>query len=107
MKNMQIRADQPMPAGTYTFYFEVTIINAGREKYPPSPSPFRCPFQISVDANRQGAISIVGIGFCEGDARRRAMPGWTRGSWRYHSDGKKVSDGKTEDFYSDNMERET
>lgn len=90
-----------MPAGVYTFYFEVIIVNAGRKKYSSSPSPFRRSFQILVNANLQGPNSVVSVGFCDGDARRRGMPGWSHGSWGYHSDGKKFSDGKTGEFYGD------
>ena len=30
---LQIRADHPMPAGGYVFYFEVLIVDAGSKKY--------------------------------------------------------------------------
>jgi hypothetical protein len=32
LKRIQVRADHPMPAGNYTYYFEVTVVNTGIER---------------------------------------------------------------------------
>ena len=90
-----------MPAGAYTFYFEVTIVNAGKKRYLPSCCPFRAQHSELTNANLQGANSLIGIGFSEGTARRRGMPGWSNGSWGFLGDNGKTFAHGEKGVYSD------
>ncbi|RIB26953.1 concanavalin A-like lectin/glucanase domain-containing protein [Gigaspora rosea] len=57
-----IRANHPIPQQCNLFYYEVDIINEGKNK-------------------------IIGIGFCEKTVNlNKRMPGWENGSWGYHGD---------------------
>ncbi|OUM63879.1 hypothetical protein PIROE2DRAFT_43076 [Piromyces sp. E2] len=56
-----VRANYPMPYQCGLFYFEVTIINKGRNGY-------------------------IGIGFCTASVDLRKLPGWENNSWGYHGD---------------------
>ncbi|EPE29826.1 Ankyrin repeat-containing protein [Glarea lozoyensis ATCC 20868] len=58
----QVRTDHPMPFGLYSYYFEITVQQAGQE-------------------------SEIGLGFCTDDSERRGMPGWGCETWGYNSDG--------------------
>ncbi|RIB09571.1 concanavalin A-like lectin/glucanase domain-containing protein, partial [Gigaspora rosea] len=55
------RANHPIPPQCKLFYFEVDIIDEGKNK-------------------------IIGIGFCEKKVDLNRMPGWDDGSWGYHGD---------------------
>ncbi|RIB26133.1 concanavalin A-like lectin/glucanase domain-containing protein [Gigaspora rosea] len=56
-----IRANHPIPPYCKLFYFEVDIIDEGKNK-------------------------IIGIGFCEKEFDLNRMTGWEDGSWGYHGD---------------------
>jgi len=56
-----VRANYPMPYQCGLFYFEVTIINKGRNGY-------------------------IGIGFCTASVDLKKLPGWENYSWGYHGD---------------------
>ncbi|RIB02095.1 hypothetical protein C2G38_915210 [Gigaspora rosea] len=60
-----IRANHPIPPNCKLFYFEVDIIDEGKNK-------------------------IIGIGFCEKEFSLNRMPGWSDGSWGYHGDDGKL-----------------
>ncbi|RIB27866.1 concanavalin A-like lectin/glucanase domain-containing protein, partial [Gigaspora rosea] len=55
------RANYPIPPQCKLFYFEVDIINEGKNKE-------------------------LGIGFCEKAVNLNGMPGWYDGFWGYHGD---------------------
>ncbi|KAF0345980.1 SPRY-domain-containing protein [Gigaspora margarita] len=56
-----IRANHSTPPECESFYFEVDIIDEGKNKW-------------------------IGIGFCEKEVDLNRMPGWDYGSWAYHGD---------------------
>ncbi|KAF0496902.1 SPRY-domain-containing protein [Gigaspora margarita] len=60
-----IRTNHPIPPHCKLFYFEVDIIDEGKNK-------------------------IIGIGFCEKEVDLSRMPGWDDCSWGYHSDDGKL-----------------
>ncbi|RIB06523.1 concanavalin A-like lectin/glucanase domain-containing protein, partial [Gigaspora rosea] len=57
------RANHPIPPQCKLFYFEVDIIDEGKNKK-------------------------IGIGFCEKEFNLNSMPGRDYGSWGYHNDRK-------------------
>ncbi|CAJ0754870.1 5518_t:CDS:10 [Entrophospora sp. SA101] len=56
-----IRANHPIPPQCGLFYFEVEIINKGKDGY-------------------------IGIGFCTKSVALNRLPGWEQDSWGYHGD---------------------
>ncbi|KAH0550885.1 hypothetical protein GP486_007751 [Trichoglossum hirsutum] len=56
-----VRADHAMPPQCGIFYYEVTIINRGKE-------------------------GLIGIGFCGPNVSLNRLPGWEPDSWGYHGD---------------------
>jgi Ran-binding protein 9/10 len=64
-----VRADHPVPADCPIFYFEVEIVNAGRDGF-------------------------IGIGFCTRDVNLDRLPGWEPHSYGYHGDDGHVFSGR-------------
>lgn len=56
-----VRADRPMPPQCGLFYYEATIVSAGKEGF-------------------------IGIGFCTEKVSLSKLPGWEQESWGYHGD---------------------
>ncbi|TPX34232.1 hypothetical protein SmJEL517_g03082 [Synchytrium microbalum] len=56
-----IRSNYPMPPQSGIFYYEIEIINKGRDGY-------------------------IGIGFSIADVSTQRLPGWEKNSWGYHGD---------------------
>ncbi|KLO11306.1 hypothetical protein SCHPADRAFT_906177 [Schizopora paradoxa] len=56
-----VGADHPVPRNSDVYYYEVTIIDKGKNGH-------------------------ISIGFCTTEVDLSRLPGWDRGSWGYHGD---------------------
>lgn len=64
-----IRTDHPVPASCPLYYFEIEIVNRGRDGF-------------------------IGIGFSVGDVKLDRLPGWEPHSYGYHGDDGHVFSGR-------------
>lgn len=76
-----IRADRPMPREVGVYYYEVTVLSKGRDRY---------IFHLDETRRRRCTClqeySPIAIGFSLEPATLHRMPGWEPESWAYHGD---------------------
>ena len=78
-----VRADHPVPADSGLYYFEVTVVNKGRDGFIGQLTLLPLPRMSSWVCSRL-QDSLAGVGFSTADVKLERLPGWELHSYGYH-----------------------
>lgn len=74
-----VRADHPMPRECGIYYFEITVLSKGKDRYCSS-------LLLSLPVAADQCNSQIAVGFSGPKVVMHRLPGWEIDSWAYHGD---------------------